>query len=752
MALIKQNSDKKLQETDMVNTFGEVYYTCPNEFEFLPGDRKMIGIVVNHVQQIFNDKGVKEGIAHFHQNDSSKGDPNKKDLSSSVDLSIDAKRTHYFLEQLVLAAKRNESHKKEGYRYELNIKLFATYYRMIAGPLAYETLQKNLSCSLPSLPSTNRYIRSGFQMIEGVPRFNELLVYLNDRKLPLMVSISEDATRVVGKIQYDSKTNQLVGFTLPLDKSTGMPISLYFKARNIHEILEHFSADNAISSLVNVVMAQPLGDAQPFCLMMFGSDNKYSVQDVSNRWQYITRELGKLNIQTLTISSDSDPRYNGAMKKLSNLGHTSSCISFDWFCAGARNTDKTFYVQDLPHIGTKLRNFFLRTSYKKVKLPFGSKHSIELKHLYYLLDHFTKDKHQLTASILNPIDKQNFESVLRMCDEKVTCLLQCVKNSKGTIWFLETIRDVLDSYMCPNLPPLQRIQKLWYRIFCIRLWRRYISSHRKYCVEDNFLTANCYTCIELIGHSLIQIIIHLRSINRPDLFLPFLFGSQQCESIFRKLRSFTSTFSTVANCSVKEMCGRVSKIELQNEIIHMTSSQFEYPRLATKDVPKKSFELPSMQEIIGQIEQCKSLTLETALEFKLCTKKDVDDSDIFTCKISPYVHKVTKKSRLMLNTIPITTKQLEVSDLNGICLKNFPAKTKIEENSPFVELYFENQLHRTVVKKTSLCWLLRKDWQRVSNDRLRRVQCSNKIVKITSKCKSKLNSRKRRKCLMYPYK
>lgn len=103
----------------------------------------------------------------------------------------------------------------------------------------------------------------------------------------------------------------------------------------------------------------------------------------------------------------------------------------------------------------------------------------------------------------------------------------------------------------------------------------------------------------------------------------------------------------------------------------------------------------------------------------------------------------------MRNTVPITTtKQLQLSDLSSICLKIFPEKTEIEESSPFVELLFENQSHRVVVKKTSLCWLLRKDWQKLSNDRLKRVQCSNKIVKISARNKLKLKLRKK-KCLFY---
>lgn len=95
-------------------------------------------------------------------------------------------------------------------------------------------------------------------------------------------------------------------------------------------------------------------------------------------------------------------------------------------------------------------------SYKKLKLPFGKTHSIELKHLHYLLDNFSKDRHLLTQTALNPADRQNFDTVLQICNEKVTNLLKSsVKGSEATVFFLETIREILDSFMNPNLKPLQ---------------------------------------------------------------------------------------------------------------------------------------------------------------------------------------------------------------------------------------------------------------------------------------------------------
>lgn len=122
-------------------------------------------------------------------------------------------------------------------------------------------------------------------------------------------------------------------------------------------------------------MAQPLAKVPPFSLLLYGSDNKYSAEDVKKRWLYVKAELNKLNIKVLTISSDSDPKYNSAMRNLSMLGcKINDFPNNDYFACGDRlNCDGgTYYVQDLIHIATKLRNFFLKTMYNKNKIRFIS--------------------------------------------------------------------------------------------------------------------------------------------------------------------------------------------------------------------------------------------------------------------------------------------------------------------------------------------------------------------------------------------
>lgn len=400
-------------------------------------------------------------------------------------------------------------------------------------------------------------------MHEGVLRIQSLLDYLKQRNLPKVVALSEDGTRISGAVEYHSKSNEILGFVLPIDTETGMPIAHSFPAKNLNEICGYFTNDTPVSNSVNVVMAQPMANVPPFCLLLYGTDSKYKAEDVANRWRFISSELNKAGINVLTVSSDSYGKYNSAMRKLSKLGQTSRLFAnVDWF--NMDNDTAPFYVQGVPHIATKLRNLFLRTIKYPNKLTFGPNLHIRMRHLEHLLKNFSKDQHCLTATVLNPIDRQNFKSVLRICDGMVTKLLDDhVPGSEGTIKFLQMTLNVIDAYTIVDLAPLERIHKMWSAIFVLRIWRNYVSKSKRLNVEKNFLTNNCYACIEMNAHSLVLIMLFLRKNNLPELFLPFLYQSQACESIFRKIRSMSTVFSTVTNSSVRDIIGKFNRIELQ---------------------------------------------------------------------------------------------------------------------------------------------------------------------------------------------
>lgn len=379
-----------------------------------------------------------------------------------------------------------------------------------------------------------------------------------------------------------------------------------------------------------------------------------------------------------------------------------------------------------------MRNFLLRTISNGNLLPFG-KYFIDWNHLHGLVEDFPKDKHQLTASVLNPFDRQNFRSVLRMCDPKVITLLKShVKGSEGTVVYLQLMKDIIEAFLDQNLTPLQRVRKMWYSIFIIRMWRHFILSHKQYKLKYNFLTTPCYICLELNAHSLIMCMLHLKDISRPELFSPHLFESQPCESIFRQFRSFTTTYSTVTNCTVKEAMARISKIQLQNDIIHGTSPHFVFPRLNKQQNPNdamlnRNIDLPTKLEIVTEIQNCQQDAVAKAKSLGLIPNQR---NNGFSCKVPPYTSSDRCKIKRRILTKNINKKPLDPPNFNNIQLKNFADKLsgEIEANGPYVEIITDDN-KRIVVKKMSLCWLWRPESRKLSNDRLLRVQYSAKQQK-----------------------
>lgn len=105
-----------------------------------------------------------------------------------------------------------------------------------------------------------------------------------------IVWLSEDASGIEGKIEFDPRTNQMVGIVLPLNQCTGIPISSSYLARDLNEIQENMKKDKAM--YVYTIMAQPLSrGAPPFPLQLFGSNNKFTTQDVLLRWRHTIEEL-----------------------------------------------------------------------------------------------------------------------------------------------------------------------------------------------------------------------------------------------------------------------------------------------------------------------------------------------------------------------------------------------------------------------------------------------------------------------------
>lgn len=561
------------------------------------------------------------------------------------------------LRHLLNSAERNSSRKKQGYRHDDLIKCFAAYIKMLGGLLSYETLHANLPLSLPSVSTVNRFIcDNGPQIIEGEMRTNDLLEYLQRRNLPLRVSLSEDGTRITPKVAYDPNTNQLIGFALPLDED-GMPRTFSFQARNVSEIKGHFSnPSNFISSTAYVQMAQPVEEnSSPFCLMMFLTDSKFTAYNILKRWQFQAKKLREKGIIIDNISSDGDPRPLMAMKYLSCIGiKDPRYLDCEWFSCGGHV--ETTFTQDLIHIITKLRNRIL--AYSRI-YPIGNK-IISSSYLKYLLDHVSKDKHLLNWSDIEPKDRQNFLSAEKLCSEKtIQCLLEFVPGSEGTALYLKAMNYILNAFLNIKIKSEERIYFMWYGVFFFRAWRSWLLNSEilktpskgrpknYYNLKENFISSNCYSCIELNAHTLVKKVLFEESDKRDNnkTFFPDLYSSQPCESMFRQVRSFSSTFLTVVNCNMLDIINRIKKIQLLNDIITNTNSEIKFPRFQKKLTTVKNqqesypFEDLSRTVVIAEIEKARKSVI-CDME-----KLGIDASKLhFHCQVEPVLEEDINKN------------------------------------------------------------------------------------------------------------
>lgn len=140
--------------------------------------------------------------------------------------------------------------------------------------------------------------------------------------------------------------------------------------------------------------------------------------------------------------------------------------------------------------------------------------------------------------------------------------------------------------------------------------------------------------------------------------------------------------------------------------------------------------MPTKEEIYKAIQKFKNYAINDAVQIGLLEQKDASKKNIFRCKLKPHVSNqvsnasTRKKNKFVQSHTRVSSENTKSKrpQLSNILLKNyadiFENKT-ISETSPYVEIFTKKT--RFVVKKTSLCWFLRKDSQKISADRLQRV-------------------------------
>ena len=116
--------------------------------------------------------------------------------------------------------------------------------------------------ALPSLCTVQRIIHEKYEAIsEGEFCFDGLVAHIAQYNTVNVVSIGEDATRIICRVEYDIRTDRCVGFVLK-----GLPEVDSFLAISF-DAIENMFATQTPTKYAYIYMAQPLDCNIPaFCL------------------------------------------------------------------------------------------------------------------------------------------------------------------------------------------------------------------------------------------------------------------------------------------------------------------------------------------------------------------------------------------------------------------------------------------------------------------------------------------------------
>lgn len=216
------------------------------------------------------------------------------------------------------------------------------------------------------------------------------------------------------------------------------------------------------------------------------------------------------------------------------------------------------------------------------------------------------------------------------------------------------------------------------------------------------------------------------------MFIPSLYASQPCEEILRRMRSMGTCNYTKINFTLHEFLHMIARIEMMFKI-NFASNNIVFPRMDKKLIQTETavqIELPSNEQIIETIKRAQNDALKEAARFNIHFTTD----DINKCEIK------LPDSETILNAENDDSCQDSDSDVDR------DEVTKISKPSPVIELIDENGMRRNI-RKSRFIWNLTEYKDKLSADRLKRVQSStdggnssSKRRKIASSKKSNNNS------------
>ncbi|XP_055643677.1 uncharacterized protein LOC129779924 [Toxorhynchites rutilus septentrionalis] len=292
-------------------------------------------------------------------------------------------------------------------------KTYCTYMYILAGPKAYNTLKSTLP--LISLRTAQKHLHKTIDRVkEGKLRVEQLKKFLELTDSPPVVWLSEDATRLVSKLQIDPASGNIIGTLLPKDDETGMPVLLQRDLESVSQMKKELNSSTLTINAV-VTIARPLKKgAPPFCLMVVGCDNKFTAAPVTKRRIFVIEKLNSVGILVPGSSSDGDSRYTCSQKQFCGMYKNVQLTNvpadwIHWFNTPFENDYGHHCIQDTVHIMGKMRNnLFNSGSGIRIGNFIASK-----AHLRIVVQNMPRTIHKLNVGDILSNDKMNYSSITK---------------------------------------------------------------------------------------------------------------------------------------------------------------------------------------------------------------------------------------------------------------------------------------------------------------------------------------------------
>ncbi|CAF5000879.1 unnamed protein product, partial [Rotaria magnacalcarata] len=386
----------------------------------------------------------------------------------------------------------------------------------------------------------------------------------------------------------------------------------------------------------------------------------------------------------------TDPKYLRAMRLMSGfLGahpnfqvhqHPQAFqikIRSHWSWFYLREQQLLLFFQDPTHLVTKWRNRLLSVT---AELCLGNQ-SISINHLHDIIenDNYSKLDHGLTKSDINPKDRQNFSSCLKLTSNDLFNILNATADTCGTLLYFQVLKMIIVAY--------------------IEKTTTIVES------ENTRALSGIYsTIVNFTVHDFLRCAQRLSLLN--DI---------KCKQLHN---------------------GSADKIVFPSHYKHRVERQssFTHSQLEIDEIDIEQVITDAYHHAVGMLEGLDIFNLlekKHVLELKplndeVFESDDDNDGDDTTNDLS--MNEDNDDSSIN-NDYTDEDEQNNTQDLINTTKKDFSGVKVVDQVEPHIEhTYFKAKLNHDTkfLHKQTACWLLTEEKSTLSNDRLLRVQQVNK--------------------------